>query len=228
MLCAAAVRVGPARQTFWAVWDRNRQELRERTMIGRAAVVRLERDRVNVADDTVQFDLTLDETDGVETVHPSGDAYAWTRKQGGIRAHGRVMLDGQPHELQARAVVDDTAAYYERHTRWQWCAGVGTTTDGRTAAWNLVAGVNDPERDSERTIWIDGEAVEPPRSTFAADLGAVEDLQFHGEATRRRNENLLLIRSRYVQPFGTFSGTLPNGAELADGYGVMEAHDVLW
>ena len=33
---------------------------------------------------------------------------------------------------------------------------------------------------------------------------------------------------RYRQPFGTFSGTLPNGVELAEGYGVMESHDVTW
>jgi hypothetical protein len=36
------------------------------------------------------------------------------------------------------------------------------------------------------------------------------------------------VRSRYRQPFGTFSGALPGGIELADGYGVMEEHDVWW
>ena len=40
--------------------------------------------------------------------------------------------------------------------------------------------------------------------------------------------NLLVMRSRYRQPFGTFTGTLPGGIELAEGYGVMEEHDVLW
>ena len=36
------------------------------------------------------------------------------------------------------------------------------------------------------------------------------------------------MRSRYRQPFGTFSGELPGGIELAEGYGVMEDHDVHW
>jgi hypothetical protein len=225
MLCVASVRIGPARQAFWAVWDR--QRLYERTMLGRGRI-QLHPGRVRVLDKDVQIDLTLDETDGIETVCPSGDAYAWTRKQGAVRAHGRVMLDGRPHELDARAVIDDTAAYYERHTKWRWCAGVGMTKAGHPAAWNLVQGVNDPPRNSERTIWIDGKPIEPPPSTFADDLTGVDDLKFRAEATRKRNENLILIRSRYVQPFGTFSGTLPNGSELADGYGVMEAHDVLW
>ena len=40
--------------------------------------------------------------------------------------------------------------------------------------------------------------------------------------------NLLLMRSDYRQPFGTFAGTLPGGIELAEGYGVMEQHDVRW
>jgi hypothetical protein len=48
------------------------------------------------------------------------------------------------------------------------------------------------------------------------------------EAVRRRDDNLLVMRSRYVQPFGTFTGNLPNGLRLAEGYGVMERHDVRW
>jgi hypothetical protein len=36
------------------------------------------------------------------------------------------------------------------------------------------------------------------------------------------------VQSRYRQPFGTFSGRLPGGLELAAGYGVMEEHDVRW
>ena len=225
MLCVASVRIGPARQAFWAVWDRSR--LYERTALGHGRV-RLAPGRVRVTEPAVQIDLSLDEVAGVEAICLSGRAYAWTRKQGGIRARGRVMIDGRPHEVDAAAIVDDTSAYYERHTHWQWCAGVGVSTDGVRAAWNLVAGVNDPPTDSERTIWIDGEPQEPPPSSFASDLSGVDDLCFHAEATRRRNENLLLVRSRYVQPFGTFSGRLAGGIELAEGYGVMESHDVLW
>ncbi len=48
------------------------------------------------------------------------------------------------------------------------------------------------------------------------------------EATRERQENLLLVRSAYRQPFGTFSGELPGPVPLAEGYGVMEFHDVRW
>ena len=137
-------------------------------------------------DRDVQLDLTLEEAAGVETVCPSGESYAWTRKQGGIRAHGRIVIDGEPRLLDSRRSIDDTAAYYERHTRWRWSAGVGTAPDGRAVAWNLVAGVNDPPTGSERTVWLDGEPREVGPATFSADLTAVDGLRFHPEAVRER------------------------------------------
>jgi hypothetical protein len=258
MLCIAAVRIGRARQSFWAVWDRAVGRLDERTAFS-AAGVRLMPGRAEVTCSKVEIRLELEETAGVETVCASGDGYAWTRKQGGIRAHGTIALGGRPaRRIDARALIDDTAAYYERHTSWRWCAGVGTRQDGRGLAWNLVAGVNDPPSHSERTVWVDGRPAEAPAVGFAADLSAVGELPFRSEgagevrflgqavgklpfgaepagelrfgaeATREHRQNLLLVRSRYRQPFGTFSGTLPDGSQLESGYGVMEDHDAWW
>ncbi len=232
MLCAGAVRIGPARQAFWAVWDRTEMRLHERTTLGRGGV-RMRYGHVRVDDREVVVDLELTEEAGVETVCTSGDAYAWTRKQGGIRARGVVEIGGRRVAIYAPAVIDDTAAYYERHTSWRWSAGAGIAQDSREVAWNLVTGVNDPATGSERTLWIDGAAQEAAPATFADDLSSVvfgqdAELSFRVEATREANENKLLIRSRYRQPFGTFSGSLGPGLELATGYGVMEEHDVYW
>jgi hypothetical protein len=232
MLCAAAVRIGPARQSFWAVWDRSEHRLRERTAFGRGGV-RLARGRLSIDDRDVAVDIALEEQPGIETVCPSGESYAWTRKQGGIRAHGTVLAGGRRHAIDARAVIDDTAAYYQRRTRWRWSAGVGTATDGRVIAWNLVSGINDPPAGSERTLWIDGRALEPGPVEFSDDLTAIRfgdgsSLSFSAEAVRERRENLVLVRSNYRQPFGTFKGQLEGGIELTEGYGVMEEHDVLW
>jgi hypothetical protein len=227
MLCAGAVRIGRARQAFWAVWDRERRRLHQRTTLGRGRV-RLDCGGVRVLEPEVQINVSLGEVSGIETVCPTGDSYAWTRKQGGIVARGTIAIAGEPRVIDALAVVDDTAAYYERHTRWRWSAGVGRSSDGRSLAWNLVAGVNDPEQDSERTLWVDGQPREFPPCRFAADLTRVDELAFTAEAAREHDENLLLVRSRYRQPFGTFSGRLAGGVELAEGYGVMEDHDVWW
>jgi hypothetical protein len=227
MLCLGAVRVGRTRQAFWAVWDRDRQRLFERTVLGRGRV-ELSYGRCRVRDRDIQVELTLEEAPGVEAICPSGASYAWTRKQGAVRARGTVMIAGQPRRLDALAVIDDTAGYYERHTRWRWSAGVGRANDGRAVAWNLVAGVNDPPTQSERTIWIDGVAAEPAPCRFADDLTGVDRLVFRPEATRERRENMLLVRSFYRQPFGTFSGELAGQLPLAEAYGVMEEHDVWW
>lgn len=230
MLCVATVRIGRARQSFWAVWDRRSSRLFERTALGRGGVG-LRAGSISVRSRDVLIELALDERPGVESVCRSGDGYGWTRKQGDVKARGTVTLPGTAAvALDARAVIDDTAAYYERHTRWRWSAGVGRARDGRSLAWNLVAGVNDPASGSERTVWIDGEPYEPPPVTFDDDLSGVGRLRFNAEATRERRENLLLIRSRYRQPFGTFSGSLPGPEPFAleRGFGVMEDHDVWW
>lgn len=229
MLCLGTVRVGPARQSFWAIWDRPAARLHERTTFGRGPA-RIGSGGASLRERSMELELELrwEETPGIETVCASGEAYAWTRKQGGVRTRGTLLMDGVSRPVEGMAIIDDTAAYYPRHTHWRWSAGVGTAADGRALAWNLVAGVNDPPRGSERTVWVDGRAVEAPPSTFAHDLSSVDGLCFSAEATRERRENLLVIRSRYRQPFGTFAGELPGGIVLAEGFGVMEEHEVWW
>lgn len=238
MVCVGAVQLGPAHQSFWAAWDRERELLVQRTRLSRGGVL-MAPGRVLVQDrdkDGVPFgvDVLLDEADGVETISRHGRQYAWTRKQGGVRAVGSVRIgDHDVRILDARAVVDDSAGYHARRTAWRWSAGVGRASDDREVAWNLVDGLHDAALGSERTVWVDGEPVEVGAAAFAADLGGVTtadggDLRFAAEAVRERRENLLLVRSSYRQPFGTFSGSLPGGIELAEGYGVMEEHTAAW
>jgi hypothetical protein len=226
MLCIGSVRIGRARQSFWAVWDRTEGRLHERTILGRPGPVSLRTGRALVADGAVRIDLHLDEQPGIESICPAGRDYAWTRKQGGIPATGTVELGSRRIAVDAGAVIDDTAAYYQRHTSWRWCAGVGIGDDGRAVAWNLVSGVNDPPAASERTVWVGSDTFEPPPSSFTA--AGVDGLTFTEEAVRERRDNLLLIRSAYRQPFGTFAGVLPGGLALAEGWGVIETHEAWW
>jgi hypothetical protein len=241
MLCAASVQVGPARQSFWAVLTRADGELRERThtLGGRGAVAlapgRLwlhERNR------SVQIDLEIEEDSGWETTCPHGKYDVWTRKQAGVPVQGTWALDGgKPRPLQALAVVDDTVGYHARATEWRWAAGVGSDPQGRSLAFNLVEGVNDPPTGSERAVWVNGTPHEAPPVRFAQDLSAIRaadgaadgsELRFTPEAERHRRENLLIVRSEYRAPFGVFSGTLPDGTVLTHGLGVMEHHRAAW
>jgi hypothetical protein len=75
---------------------------------------------------------------------------------------------------------------------------------------------------------VDGQPHEVAPCTFAPDLTSVDGLTFQAEAGPDRRQNLLLVRSRYRQPFGTFAGELPGGIALAEGFGVMEEHEAVW
>jgi hypothetical protein len=232
MLCVGDARIGPVPQRWWAVALPD-GELHERTTIGRRGVT-VERGVADVKAAGVRIHLALDESEGVETVSPTGAGhYVWTRKQADVPARGFVELRGRRHELDGVAFIDDSAGYHDRHTAWKWSAGNGLTSDGRAIAWNLVTGIHDSPRDSERTLWVDREPIELGPVTFAPDLSQVTfseggSLEFTPWAERAEDTNLLVMRSRYRQPFGTFLGTLPGGIELAQGGGVIEEHDVMW
>jgi hypothetical protein len=235
MACAAAVQVGLARQTFWAVLDRADGELAQRTrLLPRRDALELSPGRLRVRDDGVLLDLALAEGDGIEAICPHGREQVWTRKQAGVRAYGHLTLGARPTvALEALAVIDDTLGYHARVTEWWWAAGVGATADGTAVAFNLVQGVNDPPSGSERSIWLDGAPRETEPVSFAADLRTIAAsdgslLRFEPQAERSRRENLLLVRSDYRAPFGVFAGSLPGGIELGHALGVVEHHRARW
>lgn len=227
MLCLGQVRVGALSQSFWAIWDRALDRLEERTVLGRGQVW-MRTGAVGVRSEHVEIELALEEGPGVETISRTGHSYAWTRKQGGVPTWGSVSIGGARRAVRARAVIDDSAGYHARHTSWRWCAGVGLGTDARELAWNLVEGLHDAPLGSERTVWLEGEPHEVGPVSFDPGLRGVGGLRFDPEAERARRDNLLIVRSSYRQPFGTFSGELPGGVKLAEGYGVMESHDAWW
>jgi hypothetical protein len=230
-ICAATIGVGPVRQEFWAVWDRGAAQLYEKTRL-RPRSVTLTPGKVLVRDNGITIDVILDERDGVEVIVPDDNAYTWTRKQM-VRAHGTVQLPHATRQVEAMALIDDNAGYHRRHTHWLWSGGAGRATDGRSVAWSVIVGLNDPDHNSERTVWVDGVPHEVPTVNFADDLSAVHfsdgaAVRFQEEAVRQRRDNLVLVRSSYRQPFGTFNGTLPGNIQLREAYGVMERHDAVW
>jgi Protein of unknown function (DUF2804) len=229
MLCAGIVRVGGVPQCFWAVWDRRAGVLCERTRM-RLGAVALPEGTVRVRDGDVAIDLALARAgEPVEVVSPHGGGWTWTGKAP-VTARGSVVLGASAIDVDAPALVDDSAGYHARATAWDWCAGAGRADDGRALMWNLVAGVHDAPSGSERTVWIDGTPHEVPPVAFTPALDAVGDLRFAAEAQRARHDRVLfgLVESEYRQPFGRFSGTLPDGVALAEGYGVMERHRARW
>jgi hypothetical protein len=173
--------------------------------------------------------LSFSEGRAVEVVSPHGRSYIWTRKTAGVQVKGTVRAGGMSFDIDGPlGFVDESAGYHARRTTWRWSAGVGRLVDGRAVAWNLVDGVHDAPSGSERAVWVAGVPHEVPPVVFADDLSAVGDLRFTEWCAREDHTNLLVMRSDYRQPFGSFSGALPGGLELESGYGVMEWHDVRW
>ena len=216
MLCVGHAQIGPLPRRWWAV------ALPDGTLREGRRGVELSPGHVSVRG---VIDVALEETDGVEVTSPTARGRSIsTRKQGGIPALGAVL----GREVDARAIVDDSAGHHDRHTSWHWSAGVGTGEDGLPVAWNLVDGIHDAPGASERRVWHGSEAVEVDPVEFAPDLSRVAGLDFTPWAERREKVNLVLVRSYYRQPFGTFAGELPDGTRLREGYGVMEEHDALW
>ena len=220
MLCVGEAHVAGIRQRWWAV------ALPDGSLFEGKRGVSVDSRRAEVRG---VLDLELSRPQGVEVVSPHGRSYVWTQKLAPVHVRGTVTAGGHTFELDGDdGFVDESAGYHARHTAWRWSAGIGRAADGSAVAWNLVDGVHDTLENSERTLWIDGVAREVAPQEFADDLSRVGDLDFREWSAREASRNLVVMRNRYRQPFGEFTGTLPGGLALAEGYGVMEEHDVLW
>jgi hypothetical protein len=223
MACFGSVRIGVLPQAFWAVLDSD--GLRERTRFLPGAVELSER-AVRVRG---VADLVIEPAgDPIEVTNRHGAQLIWTRK---TPARARGMLGGRSVELPA--LVDESAGYHARETEWEWAAGAGIDAQGRDIRWNLVTGIHDGTTGSERRVWIEGVPQEIGPVTFSAALDEVRFgdgsvLCFTALAERARRDNFGIFASDYRQPFGTASGTLPGGVELASGAGVMERHRARW
>jgi hypothetical protein len=236
MFCAGNVHVGPLPQAFWALWDRAGGVLDTETQLVPAGRIRVTPREVTVHSGSARIELAVSAVgDPVEVVSPHGRSYIWTRKVP-IRADGHFTLGLEARPLSGFGILDESAGYHARDTEWEWSAGVGTSVDGWPVTWNLVRGIHDAETMSERTVWVEGRPAEAPPVRFSSDLDEIWGadgtvLRFHEEATRSRRDNLGLLRSDYVQPFGRFTGTLPGGVELSQhqpSFGVMERHRARW
>ena len=232
MLCAARAEVGPLGQSFWVMWDREDRRHEARTTLRPGSrEVTMDGPRLEIDCPDLRASLRLGEIAPIEVDLPQRlrlglDPQA---RRHADRGHGR----GSRQALGdlGRGVDDESAGYHQRHTSWRWSAGVGRAVDGRAAGLEPGRGHQRPAADSERAIWIDGEPSEPPPVRFhgmdGIDLAGEDRLDFATESHHARDENFLLLSSRYRHRFGTFSGSL-GGLELAEGLGVMEEHDAVW
>lgn len=195
-------------------------------------------------------DLTVHaalESDGspppiVAVARPEGSPLMVTQKRALMKVRGHLRAGDQDFSLdQALGGFDYSHGLPARDTRWNWAFLLGHAACGTPVGINLVQGFNG---EPECVVWA-GDAVFPVgegRFTFdpsnplapwqvRTTCGAV-DLSFAPSALHAEHRNLLLVQSHFVQPAGTFTGTVRtprHGALKLEGVtGVVEDQSVRW
>ena len=146
----------------------------------------------------------------------------------------RVSLDG------ALAGFDITWGLLARQTAWNWAYFMGETEDGTPLAMNLTQGfVGEPECvffvGNELHALGEGRFEFDRRNPLApwriTTSRADCDLVFHPTALHRESLHVGPIESHFVQPVGTFSGSVRIGDvthTLTRAVGVVEDQRVRW
>lgn len=156
-------------------------------------------------------------------------------------AEGEIVVDGARREVRgATAAIDYTNGLLARRTRWRWALALGRDGAGRSIGLNLVEGF---VGEAECALWIDEALIPVGEGRFQLDpsdptrpwtirttCGAV-DLRFAAGAVHVQARDHLVVRSRFLQPAGRFTGSLHVGGEAIGGLdllGVAEDQDVTW
>jgi predicted secreted hydrolase len=188
--------------------------------------------------------LTLQAEEALALVHPLAPGrIAYTHKAAGMPAHGTLTWAGETLDVQGLATLDWTRSQALRTTRWKWCSLVHVLADGRRLGLNLSAEVYDgPDGVSqENAAWLDGSVhplgiaqfqvpADPQREAWRI-TGPEVDLTFRPMGARQQDVRLGLISSRFVQPFGLFTGSLTISGQrltIAGAFGVVEDHLARW
>jgi hypothetical protein len=134
---------------------------------------------------------------------------------------GRETIDFSGSD--AMGVLDDHKGYYPYRLRYDWVTGFGLDGKGGRMGFNLTDNqVKDPAKYNENCMWMGGRTfplppvkVTRPRGVYdewiIQDTEGLVDLTFHPETKNDLRLNLLMARSDYSGPFGTFKGFVRNG-----------------
>lgn len=166
-----------------------------------------------------------------------GRAHA-TQKTTALPVRGWVQAGGRRFDLgTAWAAVDASNGLLARDTAWRWASahapGIG---------FNLQQGYFGQQ---ENVLWLDGAPIPLGQAAFEFDAArplqpwrvrtddGLLDLVFTPEGARAADKDFGIAASRYVQPVGTFTGTVrasPTAtARRVDGLlGVTEDHHSRW
>ena len=199
----------------------------------------------------LQFDITaspaLTVISDLDTDPPM---VSTTGKNAALPVSGRVAVrhGGLLHAFDftdALGGFDFTSGHLPRHTHWRWAYLTGRLATGKTVGLNLSADFSGlAGRARENTVWYDGTLVaidpdatidfdrdDPAKPWQVRTADGKVDLTFTPIGVHRESLDLRLLRSRFLQPVGEFTGTIRIGRRtltIEHLPGVVENQDVLW
>ena len=168
-----------------------------------------------------------------------------TQKSSALRASGAVSVGGRRFSLEGGvAGTDYTQGLLARRTAWRWAFAQGRLPSGEPIGLNLVEGFNEGAAEAnEDALWLDGGLFPLGRARFRLDRAdytrpwAIETddgaarLDFTPLHVHHELRDYKLVRSRFVQIVGLFSGELRHEGRtvrIENLPGVTEDQDVLW
>ncbi len=196
----------------------------------------------------LQASLQMQGAEALALVHklPSGGA-AYTHKECGQPCTGTMQLGSLIVPVIGLASLDWTRSQAERVTRWKWASTALELADGRQLGLNLSAEVYDDAAGNSRenALWLQGRRFDlggvrfelpgkPDREPWRIQSlsGAEVDLVFRPLGARRQNLRAGVVVSKFIQPYGLFSGHVqPQGhsaIRFSDAFGVVEDHYAKW
>ena len=200
--------------------------------------------RVRMRD--LEIDAAIEEASGPPAVTAIADLGAGLVN--GTEKRALLSMRGRARSGNREVILDEGTAGYDythgllpRHTKWRWAFALGKTKSGEPFGLNLVQGF---VGEAECAAFVSGtvRAVVPlaePRFEFDVAqplrqwrvVGEGIDLAFEPGGMHAQDTNLGIVKSRFVQPVGTFTGTVRvDGRDVyVEGLpGVVEDQDVLW
>lgn len=186
----------------------------------------------------------------ISDLHTEPPLVSTTGKNAALPVTGRVVVrqGSLLHAFDfsdATGGFDYTNGYLPRHTHWRWAYLTGHLANGRSVGLNLSADFSGlAGRAHENSVWYDGSlfAIDPD-ATIEYDPAAPEkpwqirtadgkvDLVFDPIGVHRESLDLRLVRTRFLQPVGEFTGTIRLGRrtlQIEGMPGVVENQDTLW
>jgi len=167
-----------------------------------------------------------------------GGSVHTTHKSPGLPVSGWVAVEGERRALDgAVGCLDSSNGLLPRQTSWRWACA-----HDERMGFNLQAGYFGGH---ENALWLDGmlhplgcaefdfDPQNPLQEWRIHTDDGLLDLRFQPEGARQADRHLGLAASRYVQPVGTFHGTVRASVHepwrmVEHLVGVTEDHDSLW